>query len=845
MVRQTADALVTGLTTATVGLTGPAAFADSTAVLPLPGYAHMLVDTAHQHLFFSQGADSTGIVVTDLSGAPLATIADEQGATGLVLSPDGHTVYAALADGDAISAIDAATLTETGRWSTGAGSAPVSVAVAGGRVWYGYTADGKGGIGSVDPSAAAPAATPQPATSHWSVAPLLTTGGDVLAAEEPQQNLSHVATFDVSSGTPSVEADTLVHGGTATGLQVTGDGTKVLLAAPQQPALQAYRSSDLSAASPSVYFIGGVGSAPNAVAADTDGTIAVAGTSGVYLYAGSNTLAENRVTFPSGTTVAPDGLKWGSDGTTLYAVTRDSSGAYTLNVLSAPKLTDTQLSLEHPKYAVPTQQYTITGSLSTRGVLPAGAPLQVTRDGTALPDTTVGKDGTFAISDTQQDEGTYTYQVSYAGDATHRAATASLTTYVAKLPTTLTGPDISSASPGSVAFTGSLLTQLGFGSLPQGTTVQVARRNDATQETVQLPSVQVDPATTQFTVTDAPGSAGQFTYILSYAGDATHQPTSAGMGLVVSPYAPDLTLKAPATATRGAALSFGGKLSDGPYGSGQTVTVSRTDAAHTTTPVKWTVPVGVDGTITVKDTPSIGGANTYTVSHPGDASHQAATTSAIVQVSRAATAVSVTTNASSYAYGATATVTAHLGTTYNSRTVSVYATPYGGTKTLVKTGTVDAKGNLTATYELARNTTFSASFAGDYRYAPATVTRAADAHVKVATTLGGSYTSTTYSGITYRVYHRTVKPSVTATVTPNKAGQCQRFQAQQYYSGAWHTLTTSGCFSLAANSTAKTQLSLTNALNQKFRVRSEYERRTKDNTNLSTWGGWLYFTVRA
>ncbi|WP_329533202.1 hypothetical protein OG568_25200 [Streptomyces sp. NBC_01450] len=48
-----------------------------------------------------------------------------------------------------------------------------------------------------------------------------------------------------------------------------------------------------------------------------------------------------------------------------------------------------------------------------------------------------------------------------------------------------------------------------------------------------------------------------------------------------------------------------------------------------------------------------------------------------------------------------------------------------------------------------------------------------------------------------------------------------------------------------ADSTAKTQLSLTNALNQKFRVRSEYERSTKDDTNLSTWGGWLYFTVRA
>lgn len=82
----TALSVVAGLTTATVGLTGSAAFADSTAALPLSGYAHMLVDAGHQHVFFSQGAGSTGIVVTDLSGAPVTTIADAQGATGLALS---------------------------------------------------------------------------------------------------------------------------------------------------------------------------------------------------------------------------------------------------------------------------------------------------------------------------------------------------------------------------------------------------------------------------------------------------------------------------------------------------------------------------------------------------------------------------------------------------------------------------------------------------------------------------------------------------------------------------------------------------------------------------------------
>jgi hypothetical protein len=71
-----------------------------------------------------------------------------------------------------------------------------------------------------------------------------------------------------------------------------------------------------------------------------------------------------------------------------------------------------------------------------------------------------------------------------------------------------------------------------------------------------------------------------------------------------------------------------------------------------------------------------------------------------------------------------------------------------------------------------------------------------------------------------------------------------RFQAQEYYDKAWHTLTTSSCFSMAPGSVGVTQLSLTNAVNQKFRVRTEYVAGAKDTTNVSTWGGWLYLTVR-
>jgi len=157
---------------------------------------------------------------------------------------------------------------------------------------------------------------------------------------------------------------------------------------------------------------------------------------------------------------------------------------------------------------------------------------------------------------------------------------------------------------------------------------------------------------------------------------------------------------------------------------------------------------------------------------------------------------------------------------------------------------VDGKGNLTATYKLAHNATFTASYAGDHRYAPATATRTVSDQVKVAQALSGYYTTTTYSGTTYRVYHHTAQPTATTTVSPDKSGQCVHFQVQQYYSGAWHTLSTSGCFTLGSKSTVAARLSLSHAVNQKFRVRSEYVHSSKDTTNVSTWGGWQYLTVR-
>ncbi|MFC1410215.1 hypothetical protein ACEZCY_13190 [Streptacidiphilus sp. N1-12] len=305
-----------------------------------------------------------------------------------------------------------------------------------------------------------------------------------------------------------------------------------------------------------------------------------------------------------------------------------------------------------------------------------------------------------------------------------------------------------------------------------------------------------------------------------------------------------ISLTAPAKSGRAAPLTLSGQLSVGSFGPGEVVHVTRTDAGHPTGVVLPDAALSADGAFQLTDTPQTGGANTYRVSYPGDATHLASSASATVQVSRVSTALTVSTNASAYAYSATAKVTAHLGTSYNSRVVSIYAQPYGGMKTLVKTGTVDSHGNLAVSYKVSRRTTFTATFAGDDRYSPATATRVAWAYAKVSDMLSSYYTSTHYGTTSYRVYHRTAKAVLKAAVTPDKARQCIRFQVQRYYGHTWHTVSTSGCYSLSTASTGYGKLTLTHSVDEKFRMRAEYVHSSKDTTNLSTWGAWQYFTVR-
>ncbi|WP_052440993.1 hypothetical protein [Streptacidiphilus anmyonensis] len=303
------------------------------------------------------------------------------------------------------------------------------------------------------------------------------------------------------------------------------------------------------------------------------------------------------------------------------------------------------------------------------------------------------------------------------------------------------------------------------------------------------------------------------------------------------------SLTGPATAPRAVPLHLTGQLSGGYHNPGQVLHVTRTDLLHPHGLALPDIALGTDGTYTVTDTPPAGGANTYTVSYPGDAAYAPASASATVQVSRAATALSVGTNASTYPYGATATVTAHLGTTFDGRTVSVYAQPHGAAKVLLRTGAVDQHGNLAVPYRLTRDTVFTAAFAGDSRYAPTTASHTVSTGAALSERVTGSYGTQLRGTTRYLLMHHTATASLSAALTPAAPGSCVRFEFQRWTAGSWKTTYTTACHTISSAGVATLPLDLRGLTGATLRIRAEYVP-AAGAANAAAWGGWEYLAVR-
>jgi WD40 repeat protein len=97
-----------------------------------------------------------------------------------------------------------------------------------------------------------------------------------------------------------------------------------------------------------------------------------------------------------------------------------------------------------------------------------------------------------------------------------------------------------------------------------------------------------------------------------------------------------------------------------------------------------------------------------------DASHQVVFH---VLSNRLPTSLSLNTSKDWVTYGGSVQVTAHLDPLARATpTVSIYATPYGGKRTLLRRDTVDSSGNVSVTVTPKKKTIYSATFAGDETY---------------------------------------------------------------------------------------------------------------------------------
>ncbi|MET9954777.1 Ig-like domain repeat protein [Streptomyces sp. NPDC006339] len=728
------------------GTAGPAA-ADSSVALPVSSVGDMVVDGVHQKIFISDPTNGK-LVVTDYAGTVLTTLADLPGVRGLEISADSSRVYAAVAGKGEILSISTETPTDAIGYDLGEAENPADLAIAGGKIWFGYGKAGAGNLGSLDLSGETPqVALAQAADGTFFTAPLL--GADpaapgVLAAGTGGGGTAGVWVFDVSAGSATVKAS-LPNAGTNLGeLDVTPDGTQVITSSGYPYYHQAYSTTDLSEVTR--YHSA---SYPNAVAIASDGTIA-AGTASssekdVRVFRPGNSTSVHE--FETGGNVAAGALAWAPDNSKLFAVSQSSyGGPARLNILDDPTKAGATVTVNAPYSAVLLKPLTVTGTVTSPVALPAGTAVEVTRvdaanpEGTSLGGQTLGANGAFSFTDTPTVAGSITYKVTYAGDAEHAAAT--------------------------------------------GTAV--VRAAQATSSVV------------------------------------VNAPTTA-------PVLKPLTVTGTATSTE--ALP-----------AGTPVAVTRFDVENPQGKALGTKTLAANGAFSFADTPTAAGNVTYKVTYAGDTQRAAASGSALVKVSHNKTAISIDRNGTLVNYGSTVTYTATLGPTYKNRTVEIWADPWGPEpKRLLKRGTVNSAGKLSASMWMNRDTTVTAVFAGDARYAWAQAKSGVYTKAGVSTSLSRHYKWTKIGTTWYQTYRTSNYALITTwhNAYPNRS---TRLDAQMWYAGAWRDL---GPEYFLLDRYGKSYVRFDGdpvLAGHKFRIRSAYIDGTSgDNVNATAYGPWKYF----
>ncbi|MDG4823227.1 hypothetical protein O7635_15330 [Asanoa sp. WMMD1127] len=385
------------------------------------GFADLALSSATGQIFVSNGRDHSTITVFDLDGQVLDTIDGQTGAVGLELSADGSTLYAALAEGDAISAIDVATHTERARWTLATDACPYDVALAAGRLWFSQGCPGQHGtLNSVDP--ADPTAAPVlDQGGHFTFAPRLEGAGTLLFAVEEGVFPNKLISFDLAGGQP-VRRTALEQLQSVSQFAVDPDGQSIIVVTPGEyqftSKVARYSAADLTEiiryAAPGPVI---------SVAFGADGRVAThAEDGGLAMFAPDREAAlwSTFREFSPGLEPARRGLAVGAEGR-FYAVEKLlSDGAMTLTTVDVGPV-DTTIEIDNLAFpALVRKPYAISGKLvaadgTSTGALTVHVTRRDPRGTTTLPDVTTRADGTFTVTDTPRVVGETTWTMTFDG----------------------------------------------------------------------------------------------------------------------------------------------------------------------------------------------------------------------------------------------------------------------------------------------------------------------------------------------------------------------------------------------------------------------------------------------
>jgi hypothetical protein len=427
--------------------------------LPIAGFHEMVADVASSHLFFSRGAQgkdaSDTIVVTNLSGRLVRTIEGQTGVEGIALSPDGSTLYAALAGRDAVSAINTSSLEVTGLYPLGSGNSPYDVAVESGRVWVSYTSKNGSFVGAINPNdVPSPSAfTPLVLPSSFSSAPRLFADPDnsgTLLASVPGAELATVASYDVATSPV-----TMWNGPTSLGscefpadLAIApGGGSFILSCGNAQQQYNTYTFAETRR------YLSGSGQ--DAVAIAPNGTIALGTRSApnVTVYRpGAKTPVNRFAQTGYQVGLAQFGLAWSASSGTLFAVyqypvLKDggvSSHAFRVFAYQDPERTASTITLRATGSAIVGHSVTITGRFTVSvGAPPARTTITITRRQAGSPvavrwTRTISSRGYFSLTNIPPSPGTYTYTASYPGTSALAPTTATRRVVITRMASQLT-----------------------------------------------------------------------------------------------------------------------------------------------------------------------------------------------------------------------------------------------------------------------------------------------------------------------------------------------------------------------------------------------------------------------